>query len=194
MPRPVIFYIRHGQTDWNAQYRFQGQQDIPLNETGRAQALGNGRKLAGIVGDGAGFDFLCSPLGRARETMEIIREAMGLPREGYAIEERLIEASYGELEGMSLTDIERDRPELMELRDQDRWNFTPPNGESLAMVSQRIAPFFDGLVQPVIIVAHGAVGRTVRHHLAGTPTEAAAHYAFPQDRIFRFEDGGEELI
>ena len=194
MPRPVIYYVRHGQTDWNAQYRFQGQKDIALNDTGRTQALGNGRKLAGLIGDGAGFDFFCSPLGRARETMEIIRTAMGLPREGYTIDERLIEASYGELEGMSLSDIERDRPELMELRDQDRWNFTPPAGESLAMVTQRIAPFFDKLKAPAIIVAHGAVGRTVRHHLAGTAKEAAGHYAFPQDRIFRFEDGEEELI
>lgn len=194
MPRPVIYYVRHGQTDWNAQYRFQGQQDIALNDTGRAQALGNGHKLAGIVGDGAGFDFFCSPLGRARETMEIIRTAMGLPPEGYAIDERLIEASYGELEGMSLADIERDRPELMELRQEDRWNFTPPAGESLATVSKRIAPFFDELKAPAIVVAHGAVGRTVRHLLAGTPVETAGHYAFPQDKVFRFKDGKEELI
>ena len=194
MPRPVIFYVRHGQTDWNAQYRFQGQRDVPLNETGRAQALGNGRRLAGLIDDPGSYDFFCSPLGRARETMEIIREAMGLQRQGYAIEERLIEASYGELEGMSLSDIERDRPELMELRDQDRWNFRPPAGESLAMVLQRVTPFFDELSAPAIVVAHGAVGRTVRHHLAGTAVEAAGHYAFPQDKVFRFEDGGEELI
>ena len=194
MPRPVIFYIRHGQTDWNAQYRFQGQRDVPLNDTGRAQALDNGRRLAGLIGKAAGFDFFSSPLGRARETMEIIRAAMGLPREGYAIDERLIEASYGELEGMSLSGIEHDRPELMELRQDDRWNFTPPAGESLAMVSKRVAPFFDELSAPAVVVAHGAVGRTVRHHLAGTPIQDAAHYIFPQDRFFRFEDGGEEII
>ncbi|WP_075995760.1 histidine phosphatase family protein [Salaquimonas pukyongi] len=194
MLRPVIYYVRHGQTDWNAQFRFQGQRDIPLNDTGRQQARDNGRKLAEAIGDPDRFAFYSSPLGRARETMEIIRKAMGLPPEDYRIEDRLIEASYGELEGMAISDIERDRPELMASRQRDRWNFTPPAGESLAMVARRIAPFFDALDGPAVVVAHGAVGRTVRNHLAGAPRETAAHYTFPQDKVFRFENDEEEIF
>ena len=61
----TIYFVRHGQTDWNAERRFQGQLDIPLNDTGRAQAARNGAALARVIGDSAGFDFVSSPLSRA---------------------------------------------------------------------------------------------------------------------------------
>src|SRR5690606_32233692 len=78
MTAPTIYLVRHGQTDWNAEYRLQGQADTDLNETGRAQAGRNGRRLAGLVADPAGFDFVSSPMRRTRETMERLRAAMGL--------------------------------------------------------------------------------------------------------------------
>ena len=74
----LIYLIRHGQTDWNAEGRLQGQADTGLNDTGRAQATRNGEFLAGLVADPAAFDFVASPLSRTRETMERVRAAMGL--------------------------------------------------------------------------------------------------------------------
>ncbi|MCB1385910.1 MAG: histidine phosphatase family protein [Nitratireductor sp.] len=192
--RPPIYYVRHGETDWNAQARFQGRRDIPLNDKGRAQAGRNGRALVAELGAADGFDFLCSPLSRARDTMEIIRGGMGLDPADYAIDERLIEASYGDLEGVSLSGIEARHPDLFETRRTDRWHFTPPGGESLAMTLARVSPLIDGLAGPTVIVAHGAVGRAVRRHLLGLSENDAAWYEFPQDKVFRFEDGGERLI
>ena len=68
-----IYFVRHGQTDWNAEKRLQGQTDIPINARGRAQARRNGRLLAGYLADPAALDYVASPLGRTRETMEILR-------------------------------------------------------------------------------------------------------------------------
>ena len=86
----LIYMIRHGQTDWNAEGRMQGQKDIGLNEIGRQQASNNGRKLAKILGAHAGdFDFVSSPLGRTRDTMQRVRTAMGLPAGEYRLDERL---------------------------------------------------------------------------------------------------------
>ena len=66
----LIYMIRHGQTDWNAEGRLQGQQDIPLNEIGRAQATRNGSTLLSSAGSAiADFDFVASPLSRTRETL-----------------------------------------------------------------------------------------------------------------------------
>jgi broad specificity phosphatase PhoE len=76
----TIYFIRHGETDWNKIQRYQGQTDIPLNDTGRAQAARNGRVLGEVIGAGkAQVDFVASPLERATETMEIVRANMGLP-------------------------------------------------------------------------------------------------------------------
>jgi broad specificity phosphatase PhoE len=74
---PPFFMIRHGETDWNREKRYQGQVDIPLNALGREQAAGNGRLLASLGHDWAQWRFYSSPLGRARDTMEILRGEHG---------------------------------------------------------------------------------------------------------------------
>jgi broad specificity phosphatase PhoE len=82
MRRPVLYYIRHGETDWNAGHRLQGQADTPLNAAGQAQAQRCGkilRKLLALRGqDAAALDYVSSPLSRARVTMELIRGTLGL--------------------------------------------------------------------------------------------------------------------
>jgi broad specificity phosphatase PhoE len=75
MPAPVIYYIRHGETEWNAEGRLQGTQDIPLNDLGRKQAKSSGVILADLFArdrrNEASLAFVASPLGRARLTMEL---------------------------------------------------------------------------------------------------------------------------
>ena len=99
---PLVYFVRHGQTDWNAEHRLQGQADIALNALGRAQATRNGRKLAELIADPADFDFVASPLGRTRETMELVRAAMGLEPHGYRTDPRLIEVHFGDWQGHTL--------------------------------------------------------------------------------------------
>ena len=80
---PLLYYIRHGETDWNRESRLQGQRDIPMNANGRAQARRCGeilRELLAREPSDRAPDFVSSPLGRARETMELARAALGLDR------------------------------------------------------------------------------------------------------------------
>ena len=77
-PGITLYLIRHGETDWNKAQRYQGQRDIPLNDTGRAQAARNGAVLRRYLPDIETYDFVSSPLSRAIETMELLRGAMGL--------------------------------------------------------------------------------------------------------------------
>ena len=99
---PVIYYIRHGETAWNAAGRFQGSQDIPLNDLGRTQAVAAGGILADLVArdgrEAGSLAFVASPLGRARLTMELVRGTLQLPRGDYAIDDRLREIGYGRWE------------------------------------------------------------------------------------------------
>ncbi|MCU0790301.1 MAG: histidine phosphatase family protein [Nitratireductor sp.] len=194
MPKPRLYYIRHGQTDWNAELRFQGRQDIALNATGRAQALQNGLKLAGLIANPQDYDFVTSPLGRTRETMEIVRKAMGLDPGGYRIDDRLIEASYGLLEGTTLHEFKAADPASHKQRKRERWNFCPPQGESHAMVHRRIREWYETVNADTIVVGHGVVGRVLRYHLLGLDPDEAAEYIFPQDRVFVWDGTGEKLF
>lgn len=82
-PGRKLYFVRHGETDWNAERRLQGRRDVPLNALGRKQAARCGELLGGLLaGSAAGpqqFTFASSPLSRARETMEILRTALGIP-------------------------------------------------------------------------------------------------------------------
>jgi len=93
----TLLFVRHGETDWNRQGRFQGSQDIPLNEDGRAQA----RRLAAAWNE-SGDVLVSSPLSRARETAEILSAALGLPLRN--TDTRLAERSYGAGEGLTMAE------------------------------------------------------------------------------------------
>ena len=89
MNSSLFYFVRHGETDWNAERRLQGQLDIALNDIGRRQSAQCGSTLRGLIAARrkapADFAFISSPLSRACETMEILRSGLDLPRDGYAI-------------------------------------------------------------------------------------------------------------
>ena len=76
MSRPPIYFLRHGETDWNAAGRLQGRADIPLNAKGRGQARRNGGMLAELIDKPSAMHFVASPLTRTRETMQIARACL----------------------------------------------------------------------------------------------------------------------
>ena len=183
--RPPLIFIRHGETDWNRALRFQGQQDIPLNELGRRQAERNGRAVAGILNDGD-WRLVASPLGRTVETMRIVLAAAGRPGCPFETDPVLKEASYGDWEGLTLAEIAERHPQASRQRELDKWSFVPPAGESYKMVSDRIAAWLTVLDRPTLMVAHGGVLRALLYLLAGLPAHDAPHLAVPQDRVILF--------
>ena len=133
--RPVVFYIRHGETDWNVTGRLQGRHDVPLNARGRAQAMHCGEILQELFArDGrnvAELDFISSPLGRACTTLELARAPLGLPEDGYRIEPQLAEIAFGEWEGFTIAQLHSRDPQRIAAREQDKWHFVPPGRRKL---------------------------------------------------------------
>jgi len=191
---PVLVFIRHGETDWNVEGRLQGQRDIPLNDTGRAQARRNGTAIKAAMPAAVDFDFVASPLSRSRETMEIVRAAMGLPPQTYATDDRLKELTFGAWEGLTDEDLRAVNAELVAARAKDKWGFLPPGGESYRILSERVADWLAGIVRPTFAVSHGGVGRVLRRMILGLDPLAAISMAFPQDRVLAFKDGRETWI
>jgi probable phosphoglycerate mutase len=193
---PLVYFIRHGQTDWNAEGRFQGQNEIDLNDTGRAQADRNGRFLRELIRDPESFDFVASPMRRTIETMQRIRNAMGLAPDGFQTDSRLIEVHFGEWQGQRLADLKGKMPDVFRKRRQDKWNMVPPgaDGESYQMLLTRMRPWFEQISQPTVCVAHGGILRAV-FRLAGKLTETeAANLGIPQDRVLRLENDRLEWL
>jgi probable phosphoglycerate mutase len=193
VPRPVIYYVRHGLTDWNVEHRLQGRHDIALNRHGRTQALECGEILAAVfemrgfrVTD---FAYVSSPLMRARETMELLRSALGLQPKAYEIDERLVEIAFGEWEGLTYRDvIERDS-DVVARREMDKWGFLPPGGESYAQVAIRIGEWADSLSKDTVVAAHGGTARALIAHFAIAPAQDATHYSIDQGVVYVFADG-----
>lgn len=157
-----IYYVRHGQTDWNLAKKMQGgQTEKPLNETGIEQAKETGKELENVKYD----IIICSPMHRAEQTAEIINQDRNVP---IIVDERIRERKLGELEGHDIT-------EEMEntIWDYDL-NYNIPEGESLHDFEKRILDFFEDIKQKyagktVLVVAHGGIAKVIKSHLYGMP-------------------------
>jgi len=189
---PRIVFIRHGETDWNAEGRFQGQKDIPLNRRGRGQAQRNGQALKAALPDAAEFDFVASPLARTRETMEILRAAMGLDPEGYRTEPILKEITFGDWEGFTAPELKARWPNLVAEREVDKWGFVPPHGESYADLSVRIGAWLDTVAYDTVAVSHGGVCRVLQGLLAGLDPQGVTMLNIRQDRVMVWD--GEHIV
>jgi len=154
---PIPFwFLRHGETDWNAQGLSQGNVDIPLNQVGQAQARRAARTLVGL----GIATIVASPLSRARVTAETVGEALGLP---VSIDDDLRETAFGEQEGKPMGDW---------YDDWIRGDYTPAGGESFATLLARAIAAVNratALPGPVLVVAHGALFRALRLALGHEP-------------------------
>lgn len=190
IPRGVLLFVRHGETDWNAAGRLQGRRDTSLNPRGRRQAEIAGRTLAGLGARPHALRWLASPLSRTRLTMEIMRAAMGLDPADYVTDARLAEISFGRWEGMTWKEIRACAPQAHAARKASPWTFTPPGGESYAAVAARLAPLLAELAGDAVIVSHGGVARALLALACGLPPDEAAHAPVWQGRVLRIDACG----
>jgi broad specificity phosphatase PhoE len=191
---PTIYYIRHGETEWNAEGRLQGTRDIPLNELGRKQAAGAGAILADLFArDGRSrqaLEFVASPLGRARSTMELVRGTLSMPPGDYAIDDRLREIGYGDWEGSTLAQMQALDPELFARRQAEKWTVSPPGGESYVAVQARVSDWYRQLTADTVAVAHGGTARALMVALGIETPRSAADLTIEQGAVYVFGDGG----
>lgn len=158
MPSPErhLLLVRHGETDWNAAGRWQGQTDVPLNANGRAQALALAARLRaeGIR------EIAASDLARARGTAEIVGAALGL--EVALVDADLRERGYGAWEGLTRGECEALHPEAWARHLADP-RTPPPGGESAEALLARVVPAIhraaERLESPALVVTHGGVMR-----------------------------------
>jgi len=186
----TVYYLRHGETDWNVEGRLQGRYDVPLNARGRAQAVHCGDILRDLFArdrlEAAALDFVCSPLGRARETMELARAALGLSPQGYRIDERLTEISFGEWEGYTLAELRNRDPQRVATREHDKWRFIAPGGESYEAVSHRMRDWYVSLERDVVVTAHGGTARGLMAYLGLAKPAAAPLVDVAQGVVYVF--------
>ena len=187
---PGFYFARHGETDWNREQRYQGSKDIPLNRTGQMQADANGVLLRELLErdgvDPAGLRWFASPLSRAAETMDRMRAAFDVALPPVIYDKRLIEISFGKLEGRLHADINREMALAPGERDASYWHFRPEGGENYDDVANRLLDFAQELTQHTVVVAHGGVLRVLRHLVEGTDRAVVLNWPPPQGVIAHF--------
>jgi len=197
MARPTLYFARHGQTDWNAEQRLQGQRDIPLNALGRVQAAQCGTILRGMFArDGvtaAALDYVSSPLGRARATIELIRTELSLPPQDYRTDDRLREMSFGTWEGFTYAELQDRESEGLAAREKDKWGFVLPGGESYEQLVVRVRDWYESIERDTVAAAHGGVCRALIAHLGLEPKETASLGDIRQGAVYVFSAGAMTL-
>ena len=172
--------IRHGLTEWNQQKRIQGHIDQPLSEAGRNQL----RALA-IPQDWRDADWYCSPLGRARETADLL----GLDH--HQINDSLTEMHWGEWEGQILKPLRRQLGDVMRANEARGLDFRPPGGESPREVQERLQPWLRAIAASnrdrVGAVVHKGIIRCIYGLATGWELRGESPVEFAWDAMHLFE-------
>jgi broad specificity phosphatase PhoE len=190
---PALYLIRHGETDFNVEQRLQGRYETSLNARGRAQARESAAVLHDLIARDrhgpASYPYVSSPLQRARETMEILRAALGLDPSAYDVEARLAEIAYGDWEGHTLPEIQARDPDVLKRRERDKWDFRPPGGESYREVAKRVADWYATVTRDTVVVAHGGVARVLMANFHILPEDEATHADILHGGVYVFSGG-----
>ena len=180
-----LLILRHGQTEWNAQDRLQGNADSPLTPLGRSQA---DRQRAIVQElDAVSWAAYCSPQGRALHTAEIV---LG---DTPTVDARLREIEIGQWTGRTRAELILERPDLFEA-DGLAWYDHAPDGEGLASLARRTGEFLESLKERSVIITHGITSRMLRCHALGLPWEAFETLDGGQGVVHRISDGGSQVL
>jgi probable phosphoglycerate mutase len=160
---------------------------------GRKQAAANGISLKRLVPDLSSLAFFASSLHRACATMELMREAGGLPATDYIADRRLMEVDCGENTWLTWPEIEK-RAEQDPIWHSDRWRYAHPGGESLIDLENRVSEFLRTMKRDAVLVTHAGVVRMIRKIVLGLSREATLEYHPPNAGIMRLSGGTETIF
>lgn len=187
----MLYLVRHGQTLWNTEARFQGQFDSPLTHLGREQATRIGRALAAEIGSRAEpIRAYVSPLGRTRATAELIGRSLPM---SITEEPDLMEVHFGDWEGLTREDILARFGSDQSVRPID-WQFQAPGGETLDGVLARVGAWYAKAETPAVIITHGIISRLVRGLHANLGHEEMLTLPVSQDGYFRLAGGRVDFV
>jgi len=185
---PKIWFLRHGQTEWNRVFRLQGHLDSALTAQGVEDARSQSALLLPVLMQKP--EIFVSPLGRALHTARIALH--GAP---FQTDPRLKEIHAGDWQGRLRTEIIDENPQ---------WATAPPTaleiyeaapkGEGITAFHARIVDFLDSLTDPAVIIAHGLLGQVLRAHVCGIPLCDAGHLSNRQGVIYELERGAERVL
>ena len=185
MTHPELYILRHGETVWNAENRMQGWLDSPLTSVGEEQARRQRDILAARELDG--FQRICSPLGRARQTAEIV---FGENLADLKLDERLREIGVGDWAGLRRDDLPvGDGPDAFLVQYDEA-----PGGEGLEGLRKRCKAFLADLSGPAVLVTHGITSRTLRSILIGTQALHPAGVGGGQGVVYQLKNGARTLL
>ena len=189
MTDPILYLLRHGETEFNLEGRLQGQRDSPLTARGRTQARAHGALLKTLIAEPETWRVVASPLGRAMATARLACAELGLPEAAIENDPRLKEIAYGEWEGLTWAEAEARDPDAWAARERDRWGFVVPGGESYAMVAVRAGAFLGETRGNSIVVSHGGIGRVLRGLYGRLAPPEIKTLEQPQDALHRLAQG-----
>ncbi|MBL4768132.1 MAG: histidine phosphatase family protein [Rhodobacteraceae bacterium] len=188
MTYPKIWLLRHGQTEWNAQERIQGQLESPLTALGIEQA----HQQAALLGDILALnpDCFCSPLGRAQQTAKI-----ALGGNHYETDARLAEVYAGVWQGLTRDEVRAQWPELFHANPHHLDLFcAATESEGFQVFQSRIADFLGDLTGPSVLVAHGLLGQVVRGLTRGLKRPKMGALTNQQGCVYLLENGTEQVL
>ena len=193
-----IYFVRHGQTIWNVEKRFQGLSDSPLTELGITQAKLLGEKLKDIKFD----KFYSTSLKRANDTANYIK---GNRKQEVEIFDDFVEISMGDMEGIQQEEFKKLYPEQVKnfFFNQLEYNPSSFKGESFLEVRERVAKGLDKFIklnknhERVLVVSHGATLKTLLHYISGKDISTLSDEAIPKNTsytIVKYQNGKFEII
>ena len=196
MNYPPIILIRHGETQWNIEGRYQGQKDSPLTKKGREQSRLNALKLAKKIKNFDEVSFFSSPLGRAKASALIICQTLGIAEERIVFIKEIGEFDYGIFEGELKSFCQTTYATEFKAREADKWYYEIEGGESYELVTQRLKCWLAtlDLTKTAVIIAHEMINRALRGLYQGLPHEQILTLRQANDVVLLLQNREEFLL
>jgi 2,3-bisphosphoglycerate-dependent phosphoglycerate mutase len=195
----LLVLVRHGQSTWNLENRFTGEEDVPLTPQGREEARAAGNMLKTVTFS-QGFT---SVLQRAIDTMTIILDTAGYPDLPVTRNRALNERNYGQLQGLNKAQVSIKYGEEQVTEWRRSFSVRPPGGESLEDTAGRVIPYYQGAIEPllkkgqnILIVAHGNSLRSLLMYLEKINEADISHVDLPtgQPRAYELTNDGSTFF
>lgn len=185
-----LILIRHGQSEWNKTGQWTGWTDIPLSDQGREEAKRAGQLLKGYHVDAA----FTSLLSRANETLTIVLSEIGQTNTPITKDKALNERNYGDYTGKNKWDIQKEVGEEQFLAIRRGWDVPIPNGETLKDVYNRVVPYYQSTILPllkdekqVLIAAHGNSLRALIKYLEQVSDEGISQIELATGEVYIYD-------